>query len=573
MSREEDKHRCTVCAYDYCINERIPRLLPCQHTLCSLCIENILVTAEGEEEEEAENDRSIKCPICRKRSPIPINGISYFLENYFVDTNSDIRECDLCQNSGNSLRECSICNSTLCELCFISHEPKHKEKTKKKQTNYIEERTSRLLRWAWRRYENKVSTLLVAKLSNTLYCDCSKGIRKIIPTGKGVWVQSNTPLLSHFDGIRGRHNRVELHDTNVIDICSMGFETLAFVDSKGDIYVWNIHTHSKKFLCSLPGEMKATSIFVKDDELLLISTQKERADGTASMGYLLMYDLKSNTFFETDEMIVSEMRLRLVTAIDIHPITGSWFLCDYDQGCVVIFSGMRICRYEGKLSVPKIEHTEDNLSIQGGQFKFRPRTLCCDHFRHTLVYDVGTKCIHVINDLAKLNWIVFIDDLGPVGDPNCLTFDESGKLWMGDKHSGTIRVYYADRYYNIYEGGEEPDGRLSMRDLTMGMSPELMALMSSGPIRFDRGPNGELVGIRRELVLNDSQRSNMSQECSNSSDTMLEELHERARLFNEMTSNDPDFARYLQSRRESSLGDSSTRHNNEMGIDYADLFS
>ncbi|XP_005997961.1 RING finger protein 227 [Latimeria chalumnae] len=54
----ETESECGVCYQPYNRGRRAPRLLPCQHTLCTACLRELLRPAAA-----------LSCPFCRGRSP------------------------------------------------------------------------------------------------------------------------------------------------------------------------------------------------------------------------------------------------------------------------------------------------------------------------------------------------------------------------------------------------------------------------------------------------------------------------------------------------------------------------
>ncbi|XP_061731628.1 RING finger protein 208-like [Nerophis ophidion] len=54
---EEDDMECVICFQTYCLQQRVPRMLHCNHTFCAPCLER-LSHLEGV-------IRTICCPLCR----------------------------------------------------------------------------------------------------------------------------------------------------------------------------------------------------------------------------------------------------------------------------------------------------------------------------------------------------------------------------------------------------------------------------------------------------------------------------------------------------------------------------
>ncbi len=71
MSSSEELKSCPVCFEKYDLKERIPRILPCIHSLCQTCINNMV------------KRRHVVCPQCRKKHVGPQGGAT-FQENVYI---------------------------------------------------------------------------------------------------------------------------------------------------------------------------------------------------------------------------------------------------------------------------------------------------------------------------------------------------------------------------------------------------------------------------------------------------------------------------------------------------------
>ena len=63
---------CAVCTETYSPQEHIPKMLPCGHTFCNICLENVA------------SDKSIECPKCKASHKISRQGVQG------ISTNHDI---------------------------------------------------------------------------------------------------------------------------------------------------------------------------------------------------------------------------------------------------------------------------------------------------------------------------------------------------------------------------------------------------------------------------------------------------------------------------------------------------
>ena len=93
---------CPVCLDTY----RDPRLLPCSHTLCRICLEAVAV------------DSAITCPVCRAAHVVPPSGTDKFPRNLVTAGMVD----SLCEcKTTHSDVSCSHCNKMVCQNCHVAH--------------------------------------------------------------------------------------------------------------------------------------------------------------------------------------------------------------------------------------------------------------------------------------------------------------------------------------------------------------------------------------------------------------------------------------------------------------------
>ena len=517
-SADEERNSCPICAYEFSITNRRPRLLSCRHTLCTPCIQHLIQGAPKT------RDRMIKCPICREPNVLKDGEEESFMENYFISAENNSSACDLCEKQTNILTECYKCKSSLCDKCFAEHNGSHSKKgtedSDDEEEGEADDRDSRVLRWARRRYNKIVSTIFVAKPDLSIQCEGSRSVRKILPDDRGgCFVLTNNPMILNYDNSGENTRRVVHRDINIVDICYVANDSMTMVDSTGKVYQWNIKSNTKTKLMTLPEDTTPTALFVKASKYLLIAV---RCLKPTYHGSLLKFDLVDNKYLQTDQVTEKEMELRHVTSIDVHSKTSTQYLCDFEQECIVVNAGYRIQRYRGKLSIPRIDHTDFNLCVGERGCRFRPRTLCCDNLRHALIYDDGTKTIHVIDENAVLVGIVFADTLTPMGDPNCLSVDEHGYLWVGDLSTGTVKRYDFNKYLNIYETGDDDE-----MNQTLGALRHMMNMLPDG-LAVQRNPDGTIrsIGVER-TVLGGSIRSMSGSEMSSMHQAFEEWMRQR----------------------------------------------
>ena len=75
MAKADDMTNCPVCFEVYAeTGSHIPRLLPCTHTVCELCIQQLI-----------QGKQALHCPECRVRHPVH-NGVKTFAQNKYILT-------------------------------------------------------------------------------------------------------------------------------------------------------------------------------------------------------------------------------------------------------------------------------------------------------------------------------------------------------------------------------------------------------------------------------------------------------------------------------------------------------
>lgn len=93
-----------------------PKSLPCLHTFCCDCLRTFLTNYEAQ--------RRFPCPVCRKMTVFPRDGVTGFPDSFFISTLDDLLKND--GERRHSLKmnlSCSICteggeNSYLLKVLF-----------------------------------------------------------------------------------------------------------------------------------------------------------------------------------------------------------------------------------------------------------------------------------------------------------------------------------------------------------------------------------------------------------------------------------------------------------------------
>lgn len=120
LEQLKDQVHCVVCldVYDQ------PRTLPCLHSFCTLCLENLPQKKEGYR-------YVIVCPICRTKVDVPNDGVRCFPNAFHINNLIEVYQkltkvkgkstlCENC-NEGNATGHCAQCRQFLCNDCITTH--------------------------------------------------------------------------------------------------------------------------------------------------------------------------------------------------------------------------------------------------------------------------------------------------------------------------------------------------------------------------------------------------------------------------------------------------------------------
>ena len=119
---------CKICLEVY----KNPKSLNCLHTFCEVCIENHV--ASESTYKKYSDYREFTCPLCRKRTQLPIGGVKKLPDNFLVANLSEVISrskpskfpfCDFCKMVNRKHREASFkcldCAKLLCKACVDLH--------------------------------------------------------------------------------------------------------------------------------------------------------------------------------------------------------------------------------------------------------------------------------------------------------------------------------------------------------------------------------------------------------------------------------------------------------------------
>src|SRR6218665_1339268 len=180
MEGIKDITECCICTEMF----TDPRMLPCIHTFCLLCLEKT-----GSESQKKPGDK-MSCPLCRKEFDIPTEEFLGVQKNFFMERlmeiaklsqpNDIVRYCDSCSTIVSETNTecppakmyCIECEENMCDDCINYH-----KRQKQLKTHHIiafgnQALNERLIKWA---ASNNCDHH--TKYSIEMYChDCKKAI-------------------------------------------------------------------------------------------------------------------------------------------------------------------------------------------------------------------------------------------------------------------------------------------------------------------------------------------------------------------------------------------------------------
>ncbi len=116
---------CSLCSEAYDQDHRVAKYLPCLHTFCRECLLRYI----------GNNQQQCTCPVCRKESDIPKNGVDGIPNNFTVENlkgyqdifraHSDQQghglQCTSCEDGLDAEHFCHDCGYFLCHACTDAH--------------------------------------------------------------------------------------------------------------------------------------------------------------------------------------------------------------------------------------------------------------------------------------------------------------------------------------------------------------------------------------------------------------------------------------------------------------------
>ncbi|KAI0983891.1 hypothetical protein GJ496_002000 [Pomphorhynchus laevis] len=118
---------CPTCLSNFDELVRLPRLLPCSHTICRECLEHIINSnnCDGHYMSDPIPPETIRCPVCREAILMPRGGLDQLPPSYLINRLMDlikskksrdyIPKCTV--HSSETLLFCETCDCVFCPQC------------------------------------------------------------------------------------------------------------------------------------------------------------------------------------------------------------------------------------------------------------------------------------------------------------------------------------------------------------------------------------------------------------------------------------------------------------------------
>ncbi|BFZ04663.1 hypothetical protein BsWGS_07702 [Bradybaena similaris] len=119
---------CKICLEGF----KSPKCLDCLHTFCEQCIDNHVLNECSYK--KYSDYREFTCPLCRKRTQLPLGGVKKLPDNFLVSSLGEVvaRQkptqypfCDICKlvsrKHKEAISKCIDCNKQLCKQCVDMH--------------------------------------------------------------------------------------------------------------------------------------------------------------------------------------------------------------------------------------------------------------------------------------------------------------------------------------------------------------------------------------------------------------------------------------------------------------------
>ncbi|XP_065285942.1 tripartite motif-containing protein 3-like isoform X2 [Dermacentor albipictus] len=196
-----------------------PKMLPCQHTFCFLCLQNSVMSADASR---------LRCAKCRSEVPLPKEGISGFPSSIHLQNILDLLESDYasmdellqccgCQTVSGSSVFCEHCKLSYCSLCMARH-----VEELAKQLGHIADQLDATVDKIALRYKKFESSQ--SDIQSKVRLEAEKRVRKIRDSEAHLLLRVETARAAEETGLQDVVQKVRAAATGARLFSSKGFD-------------------------------------------------------------------------------------------------------------------------------------------------------------------------------------------------------------------------------------------------------------------------------------------------------------------------------------------------------------
>ena len=456
----EDERVCPVCFDTY----KFPKILPCKHTFCMLCLEEYL---DGFE------DRSnLLCPLCR--------------EPCFVPAERYPKQCQIC-HCRDLAKVCHHCNTVLCRTCDSLHFHEQRGRNEGDSENEATGNLSPFLRFQL--MQQNIRTEVLCQPINiflgqfTSADETHKSVTVMFRSREeGIFVKlsDSNSLLKY--NVRGKIlKRIPL----ACDLTS-GLETsdgrliVAHLNSERHIACYNkwgipeSFAVTPKFLPVGLTELRNGNIAVCGPTHLCDTSCRKGICDVSKGGYGLM------SIFDPRGKLVREIIkdqgeyiFKLPVQMAANTKTDTIAICDRVRERIIIldYNGSVRGFFKGLENMPLSFLPIPIQMLGSDDDHFHPASVCATSDGNFLVADPNKECLLVINPYGKLIGILRSDSGTDLSGTSSVCIDNYQNIWAGHINMGTISVLKPNLFQNQFQRMERLRRPTINRNFLNGPNP------------------------------------------------------------------------------------------------------
>ena len=445
---------------------RKPKYLPCRHTFCLPCLKSYV--------KQSQTGGSITCPLCRKDSLIPEDGLESLFDNFYVELKEPEVEkfvnCGICNKTTEASNVCRHCMNVVCFNCLPSHklavelsgenfpkfqnEADNEDEDVELDNDEINDTPSVPLNLLM---SQSVKSQYNAALFSS-FCvqmpvqvvNAQTQISCLLPNENGIvlTVVNGGPEAVIYKVGGEIVDRVNICP-GITSVCRKGDNIL--VSSRADNIILNFSGEGITPFART-GDFSPLSISSFLDGRIVVTgittidtAKQQSSKGNSEFGVLQIFNTKGKLMKE----IIDEQEGRLFRCpgdVAVSPVNNSIFVSDRGNGRVVMFheDGSLLKMYKSQ-SRPLMLFMND---YENGQFT--PLGLCFDSAGYVFIINGADATIHILQPSGEFWGYLLACDSDRFGNPNSIAISSDGKIWLGDNYDGTIRVFEVISYKNQF---------------------------------------------------------------------------------------------------------------------------